>query len=174
MELSSPSCVGWRLRVLPSLPAEGPATGTIAALGTPLGRTGVWAAPARGEEMPCPPRTAHRGPTAVGPPTHRELGAQHHPREPQGPTPLHLHPSPAPCVLPTSSGKGQDPPKLPRLPTRDGARGWDQPPFSPLCLTPTSAQSRLGNQPANDARCGADGGPDAILPSSGLSMQMDV
>lgn len=61
---------------------EGSATGTIAAPGTPLGRAGVWTAPARGEEMPCPPCTAHKGPAAVGPLARRELGAQHHPREP--------------------------------------------------------------------------------------------
>lgn len=61
---------------------EGLATGTISAPGTPLGRAEAWGAPARGEEMPCPPRTAHRGPVAAGPPTRRELGAQHHPREP--------------------------------------------------------------------------------------------
>jgi len=150
---------------------EEPAMGTVAAPGTPLGRAGVWAASVRGEEMPCPPRTAHMGPAAVGPLTRGELRGWHHPTEPQGPTPLHLPPATAPRVLPTSSSTERDPP---RLPTSDGAWGWDQPPFSPLRSTPTSAQRRLGNQPANDARCGADGGPDAILPSSGLSMQMDV
>lgn len=100
---------------------------------------------------------------------HSSIPGTHRNQPPPPPTPL-----PAPCVLPTSSGKGQDPPKLPSPPTRDGAWGWEQPPFSPLCSTPTSARCRLGNQPANDVSCRADGGPDAPLPGSGLGMQMDV
>lgn len=109
-------------------------------------------------------------------PSHCPQGSSElsHTPEAIGINPHPLIPLLAPQVLPTSFNKGGVPPRLPRLPTCDGAWDWDQPLFSTLCSTPTSAQSCLGNQPANDASCGADGGPDAILPSSGLSMQIDV
>lgn len=99
-------------------------------------------------------------------------GAQQHPRNPKESTPSCTHTSLCPPCAAHQLRQG--PGSSPAPPTCDGAWGWEQPPFSPLRSAPTSARCRLGNQPANDVSCGADGGPDSALPGSGLGMQMDV
>lgn len=167
--------MGWRLWVFPGLLAE-----REQLWGLSLPQAPPWTELECGQHL----REARRCPVPLAVPTRdlplwdpRLTGSSEHSITPGScsdrPPSTSTPPQPPACC-PPAHARGRIPPKLPRLPTRDDAWGWDQPPFSPLCSTPTSAQSRLGNQPANDARCGADGGPDAILPSSGLSMQMDV
>lgn len=102
------------------------------------------------------PFTWHRG----------KPGAQQHPRNPQESTPCSTHtPLCPPCAAhQLRQGAGSSP----APPTCDVHGDGSSLPSA------LSARCRLGNQPANDASCGADGGPDAPLPGRGFGMQMEV